>query len=89
MDWVMCVSARVYETMRGSWDLDVSRIETAPLMSNPQNKRLALQKMMGEDYIRGFLRAVEQRHEEKKEKSIFFLRRFLFPLTVGCFFPIR
>lgn len=73
----MCVSAREYETMRGSWDLDVSRIQTAPLMSNPQNKRLALWKMMGEDYIRGFLRAVEQKHEEKK-KSIFFSTVFYF-----------
>lgn len=61
MDWVMCVSAREYETMRGSWDLDVSRIQTALLMSNPPNKNLR--------YRNWWERNISELHESFRAKA--------------------
>lgn len=58
-----------YETERSGWDLDVSGIQTRPLMSNPHKKTLALLKLMGGNCIGLFWHISVQRN---KSKSIFF-----------------
>lgn len=82
MDWVMCVSAREYETMRGSWDLDVSRIQTALLMSNPPNKNLR--------YRNWWERNISELHESFRAKAWRGKKWNLYfspLLTVGCSLP--